>query len=128
MLSPLTCTPQSDTSTEISESLYQAPLTIRGKINSKLAEPKVPKSDTKKPVKDHDTIKHCMEQLSKSAVEVAAKISGSSATTPNDQEWQVVRYILTHVPEEKKLMCISDFFRIAEIYKKGGCPRITEET
>jgi len=69
-----------------------------------------------------------MEQLSKSAIEVAAKIACPTATVGHDEEWQVLRYIIAHVPQDKKLVCISDFFRIAEIYKKGGYPLITEQT
>lgn len=108
---------------------HEAPLTrtIRGKaINS--MQLKIPKPDSKQS-KHQDTIKHCMEQLSKSAIEVAARISSQTTThVAHDEEWQVLRYIITHVPENKKLMCISDFFRIAEIYRKGGYPLITEQT
>jgi len=72
-------------------------LTIRGKATNLMSQPKVPKPDLKQ-LKDRDTIKQCMEQLSKSAIEVAAKIACPTATVGHDEEYQVLRYIIAHVP------------------------------
>ncbi|XP_018403221.1 PREDICTED: uncharacterized protein LOC108780125 [Cyphomyrmex costatus] len=99
--------------------------TIRGKAIKSILQPKVPKSDVIKKEKDQDVIKSCIQQLSKSASEVAAKIVQLTETT-ND-ELKFLQYLLKYVPEDKKLLCFSDICRVAEIYRKGGCPNIIEQ-
>jgi len=83
--------------------------TIRGKAIKSILQPKVPKSDVTKKEKDQDSIKNCIQQFSKSA-----------SRSRSEDELQFLRYLLKYVPKNKKLLCFSDIFRVAEIYRKGG--------
>ena len=58
--------------------------------------------------------------------EVAAKIAHSTEIT-NIDELQFLRYLLKYVLGNKKLLCFSDICRVAEIYRKDGCPNIIEQ-
>lgn len=117
--------------TKISPSQYEAPLTgkknltIRGKAIKSIFQPKTPISNGKKE-KNEDVIKSCIQQLSKSATEVAARMTRPMENT-NTEELQFLHYLMKHVPEDKKLLCISNFCLIAEIYRKGSNPSIKED-
>ncbi|XP_071567365.1 uncharacterized protein [Temnothorax nylanderi] len=101
---------------------------IRGKAVQSILDAKIPNSNIKKKERNEDFLKNCLQQLATSATKVATKITcpEESVIPKNTEELQFLQYLLRHVPEDKKILCISDFFRIAEIHRKGKSPHITE--
>lgn len=122
--------PKKMSTSQSEASLPEKSFTIRGKAVASIQNQqyKIPMSDMMKRKKNKDVIESCIEQLSKSASDIAARITRPTETITNTniEELNFLQYLIKQIPDNKKLLCISDFFRVAEIYRKGASPSIKE--
>lgn len=118
--------PKKMSTSQFEASLPEKSFTIRGKAVASIQNQqyKILMSDMMKREKNKDVIESCIEQLSKSASDIAARITRPTETITNTniEELNFLQYLIKQIPDNKKLLCISDFFRVAEIYRKGASP------
>ena len=74
-----------------------------------------------------DEAAKALDRLNKTAKAVMEKISCDKPAREDDACLGMVNFALDQVPKDKLLPCMMDILKVANIYQKGGTPKVVEE-